>query len=256
LITVKVPPGRHEVALRFGTTVPRVVSWFIAAGSLLFGLVLVLRIEQRAVDPVWTTGNPLVSPMPRISYLVHSLAAVVLIGGGLLPRLMPESFSVRSPRGFVLSAQYPLPRALQGGIDLLAYDLELRRLGSDTVLDLTLYWRAFRPDLPDYQVDLLLVPAVDPGGAIRIAQHRHPGMIPSSQWPSWPLLDSYVRDSYSIVLDETISAGDYQVAVQVGRCSQLNLLPCETTDLLFVGDGRGRSLGQQILLPTAIEIKR
>jgi hypothetical protein len=80
-------------------------------------------------------------------------------------------------------------------------------------------------------------------------------MIPSSQWPTWPLLDYYLRDAYSLPLDQDIAPGTYNVMVQVGSCSQMIISPCETMEPLFVRDGRGTSLGRRITLPIKITVR-
>ncbi len=156
----------------------------------------------------------------------------------------------------MLGADQQLPRWLQGGVDLLGYTLEtddVAHPGSDIALHL--YWRAGRPDLPDYQVNVSVRSKSDPSHQIAAVQHRHPGLIPTSQWTLWPLLDYFIRDSYYFQLDEDAAPGeDYEVVVQVGRCNSTNLFPCPEIDPLFVRDARGSRLGREIVLPDIIEV--
>jgi hypothetical protein len=250
LITLQIPEGRHDVDISFGSTPARDIGWLITFASV--GLVIVVVMSRPSGIDL-----PYKSEMRTDQNKSVLLIVVLWLGAcGVLPRLAPEAFMVRSAPGTVLSAERPLPRALQGGIDLLAYDLDGEggaKPGSE--VRLTLYWRAFRPDLPDYQVNVALVSTTDPEYVVARAQHRHPGMIASSLWPMWSLLDRYVRDAYIIPVDVNARAGDYEIHVQVGRCSQVGMLPCDTIVPLFVRDGRGSSLGQNIMLPDRVKVQ-
>jgi hypothetical protein len=253
-ISLKIPAGRHEVEVYFGPTEARVVGWILALGMLLAVGIVSLRNEyfSRGQRVVLSTGESTVT-MPGVHYAVFLMAALLFGAGGMVTHLAPEWFTIRSPRGEVSSGE-SFPLALQGGIDLLGYDIEgdgTFTPGDEIVI--TLYWRAVRPDLPDYQVNVSIM-GDDFPNQVSFVQHRHPGMIPSSQWSSWPLLDYYVRDVYYIPLPDDAVLGRYQISAQVGPCSQATILPCENIDPLFVRDGRGASLGQRIVLPDVIEL--
>lgn len=250
-ITIQIPPGRHEVEVYLGTTSARLIGWILAFATLLIVVSIAFRDEyfrrERRV-----VSEPLVM-MPSVHYAVFFVAALVFGLGATLPHLVPDWFTTRSSRGEVKFAEQ-LPRALQGGIDLLGYDIEYDSFSPGDEIEVTLYWRAVRPNLPDYQVNLSIVAADNPEYQVGLVQHRHPGMVPSSLWSDWPLLDSYVRDVYYISVQEDAAAGEYQIMAQVGPCSQATIFPCETIDPLFVRDGRGTSLGQRIVLPAVIEL--
>lgn len=250
-ITFEVPAGRHEVVVYFGSTAARNVGWLLSGLALLVALVVSGLVESRLATiqniPRFQTHMPLVRQ-------VVLLTTVLLCGAtSLIPRFFPEAVTIRSSRGIVEPAQEVFPRALLGGIDLLAYDLDGRRIKSGDDVVITLYWRAARPDLPDYQANLMLVDEANQ--QIALIRHRHPALIPSSQWPTWPLLDYYVRDAYYISPDTHLRPGIYRVEIQVGACSEVNLMPCDSLEPLFVTDGRGTSLGQRIVLPASIEVK-
>jgi hypothetical protein len=189
-------------------------------------------------------------------YLVFAWGFALFAASGLLVRLEPDIFTTESPRGVVLAAGHALPLSVQGGIELLGYDLEPDRTlsGGDRV-DVTLYWRAARPNLPDYQVEVSLMTVDAPAARLVSARHRHPGMIPTSQWAHWPLLDYYIRDEYGFTLDRDTPPGTYQIVIRVGRCSQLSLFACNTMETLGIRDEHGASLGAQIVLPTALELR-
>jgi hypothetical protein len=252
LITFALPAGRHEVVVYFGSTSARSIAWGLSGLSLVLMLIISLRLEYRS-----TSRSGGVEPLPPVGERpVLLVAGIMSILAGLVAQLAPGAFTVQSQPGVVLSAQNQHPLALQGGIDLLAYDVgESDNIRAGGELPVTLYWRAIRPDLPDYQVNVSIAAEDDPSQRISFVQHRHPGMIPSSQWPTWPLLDYYLRDDYSLPLDQDIAPGTYNVMVQVGSCSQMIISPCETMEPLFVRDGRGTSLGRRITLPIKITVR-
>ncbi len=255
-ITLMLPKGQHEVLIYFGSTPPRTVGWVISGMVVLVLIGVGFRVQvgqSVGVDQeVVTVGQP--RTMQHVMYLV----VILLFGvGGSVTRLMPEWFTLRSSPGTVTAAEQPFPRVvLQGGVDLLAYDLDAPDIiyAGDTVR-LVLYWRAVQPGLPDYQTNVSVVSRNDPTWMVEFAQHRHPGRLPSSQWPVWPLMDYYVRDVYHLTLDKNAPTGEYNIVIQIGECNQLSLRACETIVPLFVGDARGGSLGQRIVLPTVIEVE-
>lgn len=252
LLAFSVPEGRHEILVRFGSTPARDFAWSVSAITFLVSVIISVRLEYgpRRTLP-GEVGWPTLDTFQRLVLL----GTVLLFGiGGALPRLAPELFTYRSPPGIVETAQAQLPRTLQGGIDLLAYTIEpAHSIRPEDELTVTLYWRVFRPDVPDYQVNVAIEGNTTP--PIVFVRHRHPGMIPSSQWTLWPLLDYYVRDVYYLAIGEDVAVGEYNVVIQVGPCNQFGMLACETIDPLFVRDGRGESLGRRIMLPHPIWIQ-
>ncbi len=253
-IMLDIPQGEHEVNLHFGSTRARDVGVGIAVLAAFLVMVIGVALENRLARQRVAEGGTRSLPRVEVPQLSLLLAVLLLGMGGAIPRLASREFAARSPRGTVLDAQQ-LPRALQGGIDLLAYTVEEEsRAHAGDSLIVTLYWRAARPDLPDYQVNLAVVD--EAGHTAASIQRRHPGSLPSSQWTLWPLLDYYVRDSYYLRLDKNALPGEYNIVVQVGRCSQYTLSPCQTLVPLFAQDGRGRSLGQRIVLPETVKITR
>ncbi|MBN2303956.1 MAG: hypothetical protein JXQ72_05740 [Anaerolineae bacterium] len=255
LITFEVQAGRHEVLVRFGSTPARNAGWVISGLALAAVVTLGSWLESRQSHRRHTVLVSM-SDMASWQHVMLLFAVLVFSIGGAVPRLAPELFTRRSLSDSVEPAQHQLPRTLQGGVDLLAYDVEPgASVHPGSHVTITLYWRASRPDLPDYQTELAIVSANDSSRRVSFAQHRQPGMIPSSQWPKWALLDRYIRDTYYLEIDKNALEGEYNIIVQAGRCGQVNLFPCETIEPLFVRDGRGSSLGQHIVLPTVIKVQ-
>ncbi len=261
LVTLVVPSGQHEVTVRLAPSRVREVGWLVSGAALVGALLFVLHVLYRQDEalapsrwraPIWQPPRELV-PYHHAVCLVLALCFGV---GGLWPRLASEHFAQRMPPGVVPQAT-PLPRALQGGVDLLAYTLEPRdTLRPGDFLTVELYWRAVRPDLPDYQVRLALVPRNAPENPLLVEYHRHPGQLPSSLWARWPLFEAYVRDTYVLRLPAEAAVGEYQVVVQMERCTRTDLFPCEEGEPLFVRDPYGSRLGQQIVLPQVLWVLR
>ncbi len=253
-ISVEVPAGRHEVKISFGSTPVRRAAWLIALLAVALTIALAVRLERqspgaRTVQDMahgadWRTG-------------ALSCAAILMFGGAYgAAAIVPSIGAFRSSEGEIRVAEYPLPLALQGGIDLVAYDVEPDGAVApgDTVY-IALYWRAVRPDMPDYQVNLAVVGADDPARQVTAAQHRNPGGFPVSLWPHWPLRTSYVRDEYNLEIVDDAPSGMYRVLIQVGECEGNALMPCERIEPLFVSGSSETSLGQYIALPTDIVVR-
>ncbi len=91
---------------------------------------------------------------------------------------------------------------------------------------------------------------------ILLAQRRHPGQIPTSEWPRWPLGERTVIDRYSLDLPADVPPGRYQIAVQLGRCSHINPGPCPTITPLFAQVGQRASLETSVVLDEELFIGR
>jgi hypothetical protein len=261
LVTLSLPPGQHEVHVRLKASRVRAVGWLVSGAALVGTLLLVLHLLYRQSTPSrslrWRV--PIWQP-PRETVPYHHIVCIGLAlwfgVGTLLPRMAPERFAQRVPSGVVPGAT-PLPRALQGGVDLLAYDLTPHTaLKPGDTLAVQLYWRAVRPDLPDYQVSLALVALNAPEERLLFEQHRHPAQLPTSVWARWPLFDHYVRDAYILRVPADAPVGEYQVVVHMERCARTDLCPCAQGEPLFVLDPYGSRLGQQIVLPEVLRVLR
>ena len=257
-VSFEVPVGRHEVRLTFGSTLERDIGWGISilALMLLGGLVLWRGLEPRLFSPAETTnpsalqGAESVPTTLAISGILMLLAVVVIAA-----RIAPGLLAHQSPPGLV-EAAISFPRAFQGGVDLLAYDLDAPpQLHPGDRVALHLYWRAVQPDLPDYQAEVILTSATGAESQPWLtAQHRHPGGIPTSRWTWWPLLKSYLRDSYYLTLPRQMPAGTYQFTIRMGACTLSSIAPCSAITPLFVYDGRGSRLGNQVTLPLVLVV--
>jgi len=249
LLTLRVPEGVHDLYVKFGGTGARDAGLGLSAIALLLTGALLLRRDQS--PPVQSQPGP-TSSIPVI--MLAALLALVALGAAV-PRALPETIARRSPPGIVQPAASQVPRAFQGGVDLLSVDVPGEgRLAPGDDLIVHLYWRATRPDLPDYQAELRLVAADEPGFALVSAAHRHPGGIPTSRWSRWPLLRRYVRDSYYLRIPDDAPAGEYYFVVRLGPCSSASIAPCPSVTPLFVTDGRGSSLGNQAIIPQMVRI--
>ena len=260
LLTVSIPEGVHNLHVKFGGTRARDAGVSLSALSLLLVGVLLLRRDQppRATSQRATTSQ---SPARSrddsdcsISLLGLALILAFVATIAALPRILPDLVARRSPPGVVETA-VQLPRAFQGGVDLLAVDIprtDQLALGSEIAIHL--YWRATRPDLPDYQAELSMVALDSPGTVLVSAAHRNPGGVPTSRWPLWPLLKTYIRDSYYLRLPDDAPPGEYFLAVRLGPCNTTSIAPCQTLNPLFVYDGRGTRLGSQAILPHTFRV--
>lgn len=256
-VSLEVPAGRHEVRLTFGSTLERDIGWGISmlALMLLGGLVLWRDLEPK---PSSLTESTRMLPEDGETRPTSLATGGLVIGLAIIviaARIVPGPLARQSPPG-VVEAAVSFPRAFQGGVDLLAYELDAPpQLQPGDRLTLHLYWRAVQPDLPDYQAEVSLISATGAGSQLWLtAQHRHPGGIPTSRWTWWPLLKNYLRDSYYLTLPTQMPAGTYQFTIRMGACTLSSIAPCAAITPLFVYDGRGSRLGNQVTLPVAVVV--
>ncbi len=254
-VSLEVPVGRHEVRVEFGSTSVRDVSWAMSALALasLVGMALWRKpLLPEAVPRTIPHGIGIEQPLH--TWTLSGLSVSIALVAAVMPLL--SAWPVReSPPGVVEGAT-GFPRAFQGGIDLLAFSLEAAQpLHAGDRLTLHLYWRAVQPDLPDYQAEIELISGEDENTTTwPIVQRRHPAGIPTSQWTWWPLLRTYVRDSYYLRLPEGLPTDTYRLAVRLETCNLASIAPCGTGMPLFVYDGRGTSLGTQAILPVTLSV--
>lgn len=255
LIALRVPEGQHELVVTFGSTRPRTTGWVLSGVACLLLLGLAVRQEHHPLRAIEVHPAATVSPSRRTQAAPGVVvgAVIILLAVALAARLTPDASASASPPGTVAQASAPLFRRFQGGLDLLAYDLTTPA-EPDTPLALTLYWRGWRPDLPDYQVDLQWVSVDDPSQTYPLGQRRHPGQLPTSEWPRWPLLEHYVVDSYTLAMPDDVPPGDYRIAVQIGRCSHLDPAPCPAITPVFVQADDDASLEQSVTLPDILTV--
>jgi len=204
-------------------------------------------------------GSSARRPQPGTASSIPVTALAVILAlvavGATIPRALPDLVARHSPPGVVQPADTQVPRAFQGGVDLLSVDISSTgRLTPGDDLTVHLYWRATRPDLPDYQAELRLVAADQPDFALLSVAHRHPGGIPTSRWTLWPLLRRYVRDSYYLRIPDDAPPGEYYFVVRLGQCSAASIAPCPSLTPLFVTDGRGTRLGNEAIIPQMLHV--
>lgn len=254
-VSLNVPVGRHEVRVEFGSTPARDAGWGVSALTLVSLASITLWRRPRLLEAVSRTIlSETDAEHPPHIWALCGLSVSIALVAAVMP-LVPGWEAQESPPGVVEGAT-GFPRAFQGGVDLLAFSLDAAQpLHAGDRLTLHLYWRAVQPDLPDYQAKLELLSAEDESAtAWPIMQRRHPGGIPTSRWTWWPLLKTYVRDSYHLRLPRELPAGTYRIAVRLETCSLASIAPCPTGTPLFVYDGRGTSLGTQADLPVTLRV--
>ncbi len=95
-------------------------------------------------------------------------------------------------------------------IRLVGYEYEQRQFQPGDWFNLTLYWEAISAERPDYLVELRLL---DQDGNLVVAKSSRPewGNPPTSTWP----VGKQIADQYTLVLEEPIDSGIYQLQLTV-----------------------------------------
>jgi hypothetical protein len=236
-IQVLLPAGTGVVHVIFGSTPTRTLATGLSLASL--GVLIFLFSRPFKLGAVVL---PFVKPTTR----GIRLAALAL---GVLWLARPFTPTASSLDGV---NRYPL--IFEGGVDFIGYQASASTLKAGQTLDLRLFWAAARPNLPLYGVELRLLGADGQLYAGDPAWLTYaPGGGLTSDWRQGLL----VQDRWRLTLAPRLSAGRYQVAVQVFRCETGPLpflRPCQRAPLRAFNP-QGTPLGQWVSLPYTLWVE-
>jgi hypothetical protein len=160
LITFDVPPGHHEVIVRFGSTPTRTAFVTISLLSLAALLVLAIRYPEFS-----NLQSPISNSKPSNSSLVvgHwplTIVAILLLALKLLvvDRIeTPFRRPALQPDGTLPGVEHPLNQPYADGLTLIGYDQERTAIPADGTLRVDLYWTAHTRPTARYQTVIHLV---------------------------------------------------------------------------------------------------
>jgi len=229
-ITVVVPPGDHIVRVWLGLTSVRLVASFIS----LLTLALMIALD-RLLRP---KANPIDISQPLNLKLVG-----IGIAGVLLLTTLFAIAGIMQPHSTGLipkPAEQSTHEYVEGGIDLIGYDVPKRAIQPGDPVDIVLYWKARESVPANYQVFIHLTTI--PEHTWAQSDKLNPGDFPTTRWP----LDKYVRDPHSFVLPLGTPPGEY--ILRVGLWDQST----GRRQLILAKDGT--ILGDSIALPTKVAV--
>ena len=241
LIAVDIPPGDHELLLRFGETPFRlamdlisVLGWLVLIGLLVAWLLgqAGRREEPKGHQPV-AGVRPAQRRWGRFWPLGMLLVLLFVAKVGVVD---PHTtwFRRESPPNQVIDAQHPMYVPLEDNVLFLGYDLVGREgiYYGEELLQVRLYWQATGPLSGDY-VSFVHLDAPPDNTTFAAADNYVPGDpqaqidMPSLQWG--PRL--YVRDEHRLQIPEEIPSIAYALRAglydrQTGR--RLSIVPGQT----------------------------
>ena len=206
LIETAVPPGTHTLHIRFGTTLPRQISWSLSGLGLL--LVLLSLVRSPAAGR-------------RSEEFIDINPAHFLLWGGVALAIWFAFAQIESPlrRNTLLpDGVYGLPQMTPldyaGEIRLLTFEPQQISQPAEQLVPLTLYWQAQRPIGVSY---LLGVQVVDAQGVVwsREASRPYHWRFTAGHNP-WPQ-DGYRMDPFEIALLDGTPPGNYRFLVGLVR---------------------------------------
>jgi hypothetical protein len=231
-ITIAVPAGEHTVRVWLGTTPARTLATLISLSGLA-ALGLIARWLPRHSAAERPAESVAKGYWP--SFVGLAVFVVVAIAGNKLGLFQPRSSGL-----IAIPAEYRVHSYLQGGIDLIGFDLPVTALEPGQSLPLTLYWKAREPVPGNYQVfvHLTTIPEHTWGQSDKL----NPGDYPTSRWP----LDRYVRDLHSFTIPLGTPPGEYTLRVGLWNFTT------GVRQLVLAADGQ--ILGDSISLPVPITV--
>ncbi len=207
LITLEVPAGTHEVALRFGDTSVRTLANVTSGGALLLliGTAIFLAARQRdrgGLPAEQATASRL--PFMQAGFLVLALFLLLLVKEGVIDRYTTW-FRKSSPPGQVLGAQHPRELSLGDEVLFLGYDMSAESVEPGDNLRLTLYWEPQDRLEEDYSAFVHLDDLRPNYVSWSLSEKANPADLPTSTWsPGF-----YVSDPHELPISAEIPPGLY-----------------------------------------------
>ncbi len=231
-IRVAVPAGEHTVRVWLGSTPPRTAGTLLSVAGLAALIVLARWMPRRAASQTPTDDSSL-----RPAGAAIGLFVLVALAGGLAGLFQPRSTGM-----IAIPAHHDTLSYLEGGINLIGYDLPRTTVRPGETLPVRLYWKAREPVPANYQVfvHLTSIPAHTWGQSDKL----NPGDYPTTRWP----LDRYVTDPHSLIIPPGTPPGEY--TLRVGLWNHL------TGVRQLVLEPDGTILGDSVALAIPITVER
>ncbi|MFP4321064.1 MAG: 6-pyruvoyl-tetrahydropterin synthase-related protein [Anaerolineales bacterium] len=241
LMIATVPPGNGELSFFLDSTTGRRTAEVLFGMSVTSATLLTLfwRQTARSASVQGAAGQKKKSGTFGLAMWV----VIALLG--------VTAARADNNRGDTLENISPSPFVFDGGLDLLGYELSSANVTPAQSVNLTLYWQAARPNLPNYYLEILMV---DPETNTPLAQIGHiaPGGWQTSQWQTNKLM----RDTYRLDIPARVSSGQYELRARARRCQQTETQPnCIPSTALQVFSVRGTPLGDFVTLPVTIHVR-
>lgn len=202
LIVVLVPEGEHVVEVKFGSTLPRTLGWFMTL--LAAGVLGIAAWRIRG-----TTHSPQqMEPHNWPAELRSDRLIITFIGGltGLALLLQTAGLFHLQSEGRALDLPVTEQYVNYGDqIALLGHNMPDQVVKAGETLDLALYWQALRQLEIDYQVFVHVLDSS--GNLVAQSDKLNPGEFPTRRWP----VDKYVPDEHQLVLPGDLPSGEYKV---------------------------------------------
>lgn len=234
LISVIVPPGHHEITVRFGSTPVRRLAGGLSILSL--AALFILAVLNARLSSTISLPPPLFTSPPATWHVTTSVTALLLIGMGVkIGYIDTHDTFLRYHRlagTTILHARYPVQANFDNRLRLLGAEAPAT-IKSDSPLDFTLYWQVVTETQIDYSIGAVLTN--EQGLRVGVSDHQNPGDYPTRLWPA----TLYNIDQHHLALAPGLPPGTYTLNVSVYPYGQ----PEQTLNILnAAGMPSGRSL--------------
>ncbi len=235
LITLQVPAGTHEVALRFGDTSVRTLANVTSGGALLLLigttiLVAARQRDRRGLPAEQATVGRL--PLMQAGLLVLALLLLLLFKEAFMDHYTTW-FRKSSPPGQVLGAQHPRELSVGDEVRFLGYDMSSESVEPGDNLRLTLYWEPQDRLEEDYSAFVHLDDLRPNYISWSLSEKANPADLPTSTWsPGF-----YVSDPHELPISAEIPPGLYMLRAGLYRSESGHRLAVLDQDGDVVSDG-------------------
>jgi hypothetical protein len=235
---INIPAGQYTLKVRFGETPGRMVAMFIS-GLTVIGLVIArvswrsINKGKRAEEQESRGGDSSTFNLSKIMVTLLGCGLIIISALWLKPWLCPV-FTVQSPPGQALPAQYKTNIDFTNGIRLIGYDLNKTVVSPGGYLQVVLYWETDAAPIKANLQPFVHLDRLNDWSTIADATNYTPGDVtaeiemPTFHWDN----ARYVRDEHDLLLAPTTPPLAY--AVRVGLID-----PDQEDRLLPLADGSG-----------------
>jgi hypothetical protein len=251
LIQVPLEAGSNNIVVSFGSTGPRTLSSITSALALLVAIGLSYWLDRNVEFQAPSLTTSWLWTFRQEQKLMLTLTVTALVVLSLYLRSNVALITATTPSSSAPASAESLRLIVDGGIGFLGYEID----SVDDTLIVKGYWRANRPNLPNYQVAIQLLAGdpsarTGPRAPVYETHYRHVASWPTNLWPT----EGYITSVYLLQLPDGFANGTYTIALQVETCDRIDLQPCAGATAHNIFNLQG-ALGAQILLPTPITIE-
>lgn len=218
LVSMDIPPGHHQVSLRFEDTSLRRAAKIISLISTLGLVAALLWARQQSLSVVLRS-----SPLDILGWVQDKKGAVMGLIVCLAVPVVLLAWHIR-PFQFMVEKPLPVEASLENKIELLGFAIDRQQYQSGAEITVTLYWLAWQRVDEDFKT---FVHLTDESGGRLVGQHDGDpvhGFTPTTRW----LEGELIEDVHRFIIPPETEPAQYRLWAGMYRFDTLRNLEAMT----------------------------